>query len=75
MRLHGRYCLVLLDKGQYVEALDFAVGKEAVHRLGLVVENLENGVDFGHHQQFDIAPVHVHQALGDPALSHSAWRT
>src|ERR1700722_9017459 len=49
----------ILHELQDVKALHFAPREEAVDRVGLVVEHFEDGIDLGHQDQLDIAPVDV----------------
>src|SRR5262249_47452555 len=54
----------LLYERENIEALNLAIGKEAVYRVRLIVEHFENRIDSGHHQQLDITAVHVDQLGG-----------
>ena len=52
---------VVLDEAQNIEMLDLSAREETVDSILLVGKHLENGVQFGEEQQFDIALVQVQQ--------------
>ena len=49
----------LLDEIQDVEVLDLTVGEKAIDSTLLVVENFEDGGEFGHNQELDPAAAQV----------------
>src|SRR5207302_7335726 len=49
------------DERKNVESLNFAIGEETVHRVHLVVEDLEDRVELGEYQQFHIPAIQVQQ--------------